>query len=82
MVKANLVANEQAVRPPLIFLVIRGAKVREEANRAAEWDQRADEEMGGRGGGWISYLIAANPDNSLSYPKGLHIDVKLEEEEK
>jgi len=50
MVKANLAANEQAVRPPLIFLVTKGVKIREEANRAGEWDQRADEEMGGGGG--------------------------------
>lgn len=44
--QANLVANEQAVRPLLIFSVTTGVGVREEADRAAEWDQRADEEVG------------------------------------
>ena len=42
---ASLLANEQAVEPLLKYLMTTEVGVREgEADRAAEWDQRADRE--------------------------------------
>lgn len=42
---ANLLANEQAVRPLLKYLMTTKVGCREgEAERVAEWDQRVDQE--------------------------------------
>ena len=39
---ANLLANEQAVRPLLRYLMTTEVESRGEADRTAEWEQRAD----------------------------------------